>query len=549
MTEVVCSTGIIHRETGLDVRNSLLYAHMDLDSTDYSSPVMVRAGSGKVFLFVKDIERGNFDEEKIAAEVRFFKPYVTFDADVTPLPADWIELVKQVADGDLWVDGDFYTSGYWKLADAFKINLKNTCRWDRTYVYSVARDQALREFAAGNDIARQEAIRLSQGLSQGQELSSLLGDTLPDSRFDGLDRAMGEQGAGSLLLSSPLNVQEVSAIPYHYLRANETLALYSSRERIYILTRRALPFSFLALEAVYPTLASAAAALAADKKVGIEENHLPCKYCADFGLDRENTEQMSMPLRIWREIRAAWELPFYVIAAQATRFGMEQAFAWARAEIEDGAGITESAVQQHLYSGYRQFKLKNGLTEEIGPYFLVLHAGHRTRKPNLPGFMPLGGETRSLKIDSGVLVLDAKGLLRGASDLCRMLTLSPEATHFYKIAEENMLARAIPAAVPGRTGEEVYWAGVKDLIAREKDWVDMGLLPAGYNLAQNYNRNIGHSMGKQEPSALGFEKGSRYVVQQGMVCCVEYQWPYYPYAIGVEDMFVVTARGTVNITR
>ncbi|MCL6448163.1 MAG: M24 family metallopeptidase [Armatimonadetes bacterium] len=550
MAEITCNLKVIHNVTGLDVRNSMLYPHMDLDSTECSSPVMVRARDGKAYLLVKDIERGNFDEKDLAAEVLYFKPYVTFDRDVTPLPSDWIELIDRFVDEDTLVYDDFYTLGYWKISDRYNVKLKATGKWDRTYVYSVDRQQVLDRFASGYGIAQEEARRLVRGLSQEKELSGLLENTPGDSRFAGLDSILRELGAGALLLSSPLNVQEVAAIPYHYLEANETLALYSPDEKIYIFSRKAISLPYLSLEAIYPSLALAAArTLRAGGPMGFEENHLPYKYFTTFGLSREKTVKMSVPLRTWREARAVEELPFYIIAAQVTRHGMEQAIAKAGADIAEGRDLTESKVQKYLYHAYGDFQKNNRLQEEICPYFVVLHAGHRTRKPNLPSFISLRKETQTLKIDCGVLVIDGRGLIRGASDLCRTLNLGKAAQEFYGFIDQVLVNKAIPAVRPGRTGEQVYKDGVRDLVDREKDWVEMGLLPEGYGLANNYNRNIGHAMGKQEPAALCFEKGNDFVVREGMVCCLEYQWPYYPYAIGVEDMIVVTVEGPVNITR
>lgn len=550
MTEITCNPKVIHSRTGLDVRNCLLYPHMDMDSTEYSSPVLVQSGEGKNYLLVKDIEKGNFDEKDLRAEVRYFKTYITFDRDVTPLPPDWSDIVSQLIDGEVLVNDDFYTSGYWKISDRCDVSLKATGRWDRTFVYSVDRKQVISQFAAGNGPAIEEARRLVKGLEREKELSALLESSPADSRFSGLDLMMKELGVEALIFSSPLNVQEISAIPHRHLEAKETLALYSPGQNVYIFSRQALSFPFLNLEAIYPTLSAAASCtLPARTAVGIEENHLPYKNFMAFGLKRENTVKMSGNLRTWREARAIKDLPFYIIATQITRYGMEQALDRARAEILDGPGITETDVQQYLYKAYSHFRIKNGLQVEIVPYFLVLHAGHRTRKPNLPSFISLGKETRSLKIDTGVLATDARGLVRAASDLCRTLALSSAARELYEAMTETMLTKAIPAILPGRTGEMVYWDGVKDLLDREKDWVGMGLLPEGYGLAGNYNRNIGHSMGKQEPSTLGFEKGDEHLVQEGMVCCLEYQWPYYPYAIGIEDMVVITARGPVNITR
>lgn len=551
MIRVMTNIKTIYRETGLDIRNSLLYAHMDLDSTECSSPLLVKKDEEK-YLLVKDIERGNFNEEELSANVRYFKTYMTFDKNNKKLPADWFEIVKEIADGQaVEVDDDIYTSACWKLSDAFEITLSKTGKWSRTYFYEADLQGVKTSFAAGNDAGQGDAAKIISGLTQEQRLSNLLQNIPADSRFTSLDDAVKNSDLDVLIFSSPLNVQEVTGIPYIYLQVNDVLVLYRPGSPVFVFSNRPIPYQHLKLKKVYRNLEEAAAGspVASASKVGIEENHLPYKYFQIFGLQRDKTVAVSNRLRLWRESRAWEELPFYIIAAQTTVNGMENALKTAAERFSAGEEFTEADVQRWLYEQFMHFKTSNGLSSQIIPYFIVLHAGHRTRKPNMPSFDLLNNkDTKTLKIDCGVLVVDENGLLRGASDLCRTLNLSSEAQELYEYLDNLMITKAIPAALPGKTGGQVYFEGVREMISRDGRWVELGLLPEG-GLGGKYDRNIGHVMGKQEPASIGFEDGNKGVLQEGMVACVEYQWPYYPYAIGVEDMFLITSDGPVNITR
>jgi hypothetical protein len=116
--------------------------------------------------------------------------------------------------------------------------------------------------------------------------------------------------------------------------------------------------------------------------------------------------------------------------------------------------------------------------------------------------------------------------------------------------EKAMLEGAIPAGKGGRTGEDVYWGGLRPLFAGERKLRDWKLIPPGGLLKRDYNRDIGHTFGKQESTTLFFKKGeTSQKLQEGMVSAIEYQWPYQGYALGIEDMFVVGPEHGINITR
>ena len=542
----------IHKKTDLDVQNTMLYVHMNLDTPHSTAPLLVEKGEEK-FLLVKDIERGNFDEEKISAEVKYYNKYMTFDTDDKVLPSDWLEICEEIAGNDVVeIDDDIYTSAYWKLSKALNSKLKKTGNWFRTFVYELNREDVQRAFAVGGEAGCQDALKLISHLKQEREIAELLGNQPVDSRFTLLDDFLRDADLDALLISSPLNMQEITGLPYEYCKLNDLLVMYCPKGSIWVWSNRPIDYPWFRLKKIYQEIyeLSRKSEVREFDAIGIEEDHLPYKYFQALGLTGKKVVGMSMDLRRWREVRASEELSFYVVAAQATISGIDAALEFAQEQFNAGNVLTESDVQSRLYSHYAQYSLDHNLQVRIVPYFIVLHAGYRTRRPNLPSFEPLNKEhTKTMKLDCGVLIIDQKGLVRACSDLCRTLARNPEAKQMYQYLNQTMITNAIPAALPGKTGKEVYHAGVFAMLdSDDHKWVDMGLLPQR-GLEGKFERDIGHVLGKQEPVSLGFKKGDNGVLRNGMVCCVEYQWPYDRYAIGVEDMFVVTSKGPVNLTR
>lgn len=542
MVKVIFNQQTIKQMVGLDSRKCLLYPHMDLDSRGFSSPIMVEDDGGERYLFVKDIERGNFDERDLAAKVKFYRTYMTFDPVPDKMPDEWMDLLDTIVSGDQLAtdDGVFY-SAYEALAQKFKVVVSESIPWWRVYKYEIKRADVIEEFKSSYAKAVEDAKKIAPKLAERMAYK--------DSRFERLDAILEGLKLNTLIVSSPLNSQETTGIPFDFFENESALVVYN-HDHIWALTNQPIMKKFCQLTGVFADLKQAIGSLpiSLDEAVGIEENHLTMGLFKELGLNK--VCPLGVPLRQWRESRTGEELPFYVIAAHTTRYGMETALRIAQENIQQGIDFLETDVEQYLYTAYENYVGSQPMSITIQPYFLVLHNGRRTGRPNLPQFAPpVNGETRSLKIDSGIKVIDQNGLIRAVSDLCRTLPLDAAAKELYGYLDKLMTQVSIPAAVPGRTGEEVFLAGTRDFAATGTHWVELGILPQGCELAKEYTRDIGHVLGKQEPATLGFRKGNQFVLQEGMVACVEYQWPYFPYAIGVEDMLLVSSEGAINITR
>lgn len=551
MTRIIFDQLVVAQKTGLDARNNLLYPHMDLDSRGMSSPILIEKKDGSLLLIVKDIERGNFDEKKIKGEVSYYNPYFTFDGIPENTPKTWMELLQSTPmDDEIAVDGQVYMSAYRNLNQNFKISVEASHPWWRVYLYEIRPEDVLTTFGASYSTAQQNAKQIVSGLRQQRELLSLLERGYRDDRFSTLDAMLQEMNLETMVVSSPVNGQEITGVPFAHLDGLPNLVLYHKGGRIALLTPKPLSQSFPKLTGVFPDIETTVKSLSFQwsSAVGIEENHLSYDLYRSLGFSG-NDQPVSAKLRSWREQRAGRELPYYILAAQGTLNGIETALDRARQVLQKGQTLFETDVEQYLYAAYQEYRTAKALTVSFQPYFTVLHTGDRTRRPNLPQVCPIDAGTKTLKIDSGIWVIDGHGLLRGVSDLCRTLVLDQASQEIYEHFDKTMTDTTIPAAVPGKDGEFVYLEGVKPLIPLKEKLAAYKIMPDKVVIPDDYKRNIGHVVGKQEPATIGFEMGNRDVLKEGMIGCVEYQWPFYPYAIGVEDMFYIDHRRTINITR
>jgi Xaa-Pro aminopeptidase len=365
----------------------------------------------------------------------------------------------------------------------------------------------------------------------------------PFRAFQVLNQLMKGAGVASVLASSPINLQEMTGIPFDRIKS-DLLSLYTGR-KIYLLSPR--PVMGMRGRKSFSTLREAVEALAGKGTLGVEEKNLDIGRSLALGLSRlKNASNM---FRAWREVRSGQDLAAYILGSLGTKYAMEGALEWTANRMKDRKPVFEKEVQKAFYRLLKEYEKKEKTPLRLEPYFMVLHAGVRTPYPSLPGIFRLSAKMKSLKLDAGIVVKD-RGLILACSDLARSITTDKKGEDLYRLMEKAMLEGAIPGGRQGRTGEDVYWAGMRPLLKEERRLRAWKLLPRGGSLKRDYNRDIGHTFGKQESTTLFFKKGENVQkLKEGMVSAIEYQWPYQGYALGIEDMFVVGPKYGINITR
>jgi len=557
--ELITDLKAIRREIGLKLEDSSLYPKLNLDAYKDVTPVLIKKGKEQYALLVKEMETGNFTPggaaepviRKRQVRVLYYSAYFTWEKLArkrAEYPPDEVSALKKAFPvKNLTVHPDMALDRYRRLSQGFQVSLASSFSQKRTWVYRLNPQRVEAVFLRKrSEVNRWAERRVNEDLKASLKDKETIQRYLyspPFKAFRVLKGLMRKAGLKSLLASSPINLQEMTGVPFDRIQGG-LLGLYA-RGRVYLLSPR--PLTGFQGGEVFSDLTAAVNNLAGKGPLGVEEKNLDIGRALPLGIDR--LKNASNLFRAWREVRSRQDLGAYILGSLATKYAMEGALAMASHKLMNRKPVYEKDVQREFYRLLKEYERKNQSPLQLGPYFMVLHAGARTPYPSLPGFFRLSARMNSLKLDAGILVKD-DGLVLACSDLARSIVVDKKGTDLYLLLEKAMLEGAIPGGREGQTGEGVYWAGLDLLVKEERTIRAWKLIPPAGSMRRDYNRDIGHTFGKQESTTLFFKKGEKnQTLKQGMVSAIEYQWPYKGYALGIEDMFVVGPEYGINITR
>ena len=558
--ELITDLKAIRREIGLRLEESSLYPNLNLDAYKDVTPVLIKRGKRDYSLLVKEVETGNFTRGGSAdAVIRrhkvrtiYYSSYFTWDkllrrkAEFPPDEAAALEKSFRVK--TLSVHADMALDRFRRLSQKFDLSFVSPPKFPgRTWVYELSSQKVEMAFLKKRKVVNRWAWRaVERDLKMSPKDRALVKRYLhrrPIRAFQVLNQLMKEAGLASVLASSPINLQEMTGIPFDQIRG-DLLGLYS-RGKVYLLSQR--PLRGYKGAKTFASLLETILTLAGSGLLGMEEKNLDIGRSLALSLNR--LKNASNLFRAWREVRSGQDLGAYILGSLGTKYAMEGALEWTANRLKVKKAVFEKDVQKAFYRLLKEYEKKEKTPLQLEPYFMVLHAGVRTPYPSLPGIFRLSEKMNSLKLDAGIVVKD-RGLILACSDLARSITTNQKGEDLYRLMEKAMLEGAIPGGREGQTGEGVYWAGMSPLLKEEKKLRGWKLIPPRGSLKRDYNRDIGHTFGKQESTTLLFKKGENsQILKQGMVSAIEYQWPYQGYALGIEDMFVVGPRYGINITR
>ncbi len=558
--ELITDLKAIRKEIGLRLEERTLYPRLNLDAYKDVTPILIKKGKKDYCLLVKEVETGNFTRggsaepviRKHKVRTIYYSSYFTWDklarkrADFPPDEASALEKTFKVK--TLSVHADMALDRFRRLGQKFDLAFISPPKFPGgTWVYELSSRKVEGAFLRKRKVVNRWAWgAVGKDLKMSPKDRVLVKkylDRRPFRAFRVLNQLMRKAGLPRVLASSPINLQEMTGIPFDRI-TGDLLSLYTGR-KVYLLSPR--PLQGYRGAKIFPSLREAIVTLAGSGPLGVEEKNLDIGRALALGQNR--LKNASNLFRAWREVRSGQDLGAYILGSLGTKYAMEGALEMAANRLKVRKPVLEKDVEKSFYRLLKEFAKREKTPLQLGPYFMVLHAGVRTPYPSLPGIFRLSGKMNSLKLDAGIVVKD-RGLILACSDLARSLTTNKKGEDLYRLMEKAMLEGAIPGGRDGQTGEGVYWAGMRPLLKEAKRLRAWKLIPRGGSLKRDYNRDIGHTFGKQESTTLFFKKGENsQVLQQGMVSAIEYQWPYQGYALGIEDMFVVGPKYGINITR
>lgn len=545
--ELICDWSRVERVLGVALRDNFLMPVRTLDNPKAFAPAILRRDGRQWGLF-QGIEDGNVRALALPPDLStvYMRAYFTFDTiDTDPLmPRDIGEAVASVADGEtaLSVDAATPVALHDRLAQDFTVTVDGGAELDAVRVRTVPRDAVRARLDSRTGEAAARVIALLDRNPARDAIRPYL-ENRDHKHFEPLDAALEAAGLAGVVVTSLVNAQEIAGIPVADHRRPIAVVYPTGSDAAHVIEPAGRGDGTR-----HDSVAAALAALLPGGTVGVESEDMDIGLFRAFGLDRRDTAYCDVPVRGWRDAIAGKDLPFYVIAARTSAHAIDGALAFAGREIAAGRTITERDVDAVYFRLLHDYVGATGLPLRVTRYMTNHHSGTRTPYPANPAPFVVDASVRTLKIDSGCLVYGDDGVLLGVSDIARTLNLTPEAKEIYPLIVDGVRDVLIPAARVGAVAEDLFETGVAAVWDKRDTLSSDRLTPPLQSLADVYHRDVGHLLGRNDLATLRFQRGDKGVLADGMVACLEYQWPVDGHALAYEDTCVVTPHGGLNFT-
>ncbi len=537
----------LEQEFGCSIRDRFLMAIRSLDNPKAVTPFLLENGARRHALFLH-VEKGNVEAARIPGDIApvYYRPYFTFDPLVAA-GAAWPSLADAtdaVAEGEraILIDPAAPLTVVGELRQGFTVTLEDAPAPATVTMVEVACADTVRRLGRGRPEAARAAGRLLEKSPWRDRLRPYLG-AHDEVRFSSLDKAIGAAGLAGIVVSSTLNVQEIAGVPVG--RKHRPLAaLYiPGSGRTWVMEPGCASGG-----RQFPSPKAALDQFISGGVIGVEADDIGLGLAHSLGLDEREWRSSDALIRQWRDESTLADLPYYIIASRTTRCAIEAAFSFVSDVLKRGARATELDGYAHYLRAMREFvpAVLPGL--RVARTLTNFHCGSRTIFPANPAAQQLDGTINTFKIDAGCLLFDADGFLLGCSDIARTIALSDEGRELYALFEDGIRRHLIPGARAGRAGGEMHAEATDAVWSQRTRLSENSLFVDLDNPGPEYDRDVGHLLGKNNLAHLRFIHQERRLLKEGMIACCEYQWPLKGHAIAYEDTCLVTPGGGLNIT-
>ncbi len=534
---------------GFVPKERLLFPNLALDARHVSTPPIVETNDGKHLLFVEEIERGSIPGAKLSPDITpvYYAPYFSWERPKPQVPGKVEEAILSAAEGGP-LECDAYVTAGLALDTGARLSEGADNPWEGGHwrLRSVTQDGVLERFARSGRTVRPLAERALDRDPDAQSFLELFDAGASQERYHSLDRLLDRHDAEVLLVTSSLNMQDIAGIPAIHPASLPIVVYIKGRREIHVLERTE-DEGGRALRDLFASLRKRGAGVA------VEDQDATVGQLKALGLDKElpSLRRLSRELRTWRDELSKLDVPYYVLAAKITTMAVESTLAQLDGTIQRGGKMTETEIAKLLEQEYDRFfnKLAVGFDGFVKTAHLNIHAGSRTKVPSLPTAYPVGPGESSLKIDSGVFLVESGGFIRAATDMGRTLVYGKEGRELYACLHDAVTGAAVPQCRSQATGREVFYAATRGLDAQKERLLATGLAPDAATYTDAYDRYVGHVVGKQRFVNTVFVRQSDYALQTGISGAIEIPWAFDRYGLQYEDMFIVHPDKGLNLTK
>lgn len=560
MAHLISNLEKINKEIGGKVFDKFLAANLFLDAPIMVIPYILENRDKKYFL-LREQELGNFNLIEVSNLIETpYNPYFLVDKGKKSVAKNVMTVIKEILidkekENELQIDSNLPYKNYKDLSLNLKeINIskeKKSSSKKATVLYSLNTEEVINQFK----VYRQKAQLYAQELifkSTDRPVLEQGISKIEDSRFLLINDIMKENEFSSVLVSSELNIQELTGLPLRNKLSKISAFYRLEDDKVFILSEceiddprlklsRVNKFSdyFQALESICNK----------NSPLGFEDHLVSVAEYDQFVERGFSLSEGTLAFRKWREYRAGEDLVFYIIAGKASNYAMEKTLKEASSLISQLEYRSEKALFEKYLEYFKEFKTIHNLPYYFTEYFTNFYASDRTLYPSIPSNFIVNKDTKEIKIDAGILMLDSQGLILGTTDIARTLPLSFQSKQVYESMKDTVQNYIIPNIKNATTFEEVYFQGVKFFSMNcENILKKYSLCPSDFYIHRDYIRDIGHLMGKQESFDEKIFKGNKNKLVKNTVGCIEIQWQYDNHALVYEDMWYLGENGIANIT-
>lgn len=364
--------------------------------------------------------------------------------------------------------------------------------------------------------------------------------------FAVLDRLLDAAGLETLLITAPFNLEMFTGLPSGLIEDLGLVAVYTrDRDEILVLSRTPIVQPGFSGGVEAPSIARAIAE-AAGAKTGIEKSHMSIGTFRKLEAQGIEMVDATYCLRRFFDERAGTDLLYFIAAANAVIAGFEHAKAFMLRNA-DAKGLLESDIVGIFHQGVAAFARQIDMEGRIFPYFDIIHPGTRTLLPAMAGNYPISANDETVTFDTGLLVTDSTGVVRGCSDIARSFSRDPKIQAAYERLRSVLVDDLIPAIKPGMSGAEIHAIGVEALRPLTAELKECGMLHQDMDM-DGYTRDCGHTLQRQTLATVHFMPGFTGTLHETMLGCTEFVWPIDDKILACEDGYYVTPEGAVPFT-
>ena len=548
MLRLITQWAYLEQEFGCSIRERFLMAVRSLDNPKAVTPFLLQREDRRFGLFLH-VEKGNVAAAQLPEDIVpvYYRPYFTFDVAERSavVHRTLLEAVESLSGGErrLIADAHAPLAVVDELRARFDVRKEDGPQIGTVSLRKVSCAEVARVLGSGRPAAARAAAKLLDRSPVRDQLLSYLEAHPEDRRFATLNAALTRDKLAGVIVSSTLNMQELGGVPVGAKQRPLAVFYGAGDDHVWVVERgiaagaRMFSSPAEALEQALPT-----------GTVGVEAEDVEFGLGIALALEARDTKPAGGVLRRWRDENALPDLPYYVIATRTTRHAIESALDFARAALARGNALTESDAYAVYLRAMRNFAA-GALPGTTATRTLTnFHSGARSLFPSNAAPFPITPQINTLKIDAGCLLFDANGVLLGCSDIARTLSTTREGRELYDVFKTSVREVLVPSVRAGRTGEEIHAIGAEAVWKKRGQLSSNSLFVNLGNPAAEYDRDVGHLLGKNNLAHLRLVPGDKQKLQEGMIACCEYQWPIRGHAIAYEDTCLVTPNGGLNLT-